>query len=104
MTIPVASMKVERTYLLLDQRAGDLITKVRADPRDRFLPPELAEVLGISHSWINASRTQGYGPSYDKVGKRLVLYPKAAVIAWLQARHEIWLGRKGRSIPRKRAA
>ena len=46
--------------------------------------PEAADYLGVSVSFLNKLRITGGGPSYVKLGRR-VLYPKADLDSWLEA-------------------
>ena len=46
---------------------------------------EAALYLGLSASFLNKLRCTGGGPGYVKLGRR-VLYPKAELEAWIEAR------------------
>jgi predicted DNA-binding transcriptional regulator AlpA len=47
--------------------------------------PETAEFLGVSQSWLNQARLIGNGPTYLKVGRR-VLYARADIVSWIESR------------------
>jgi predicted DNA-binding transcriptional regulator AlpA len=46
---------------------------------------ELAEYIGMSTEQIELWRKENYGPSYLKLGKRKVIYPKAMVAEFIVA-------------------
>ena len=46
--------------------------------------PEAAKSLGVSASFLSKLRCTGGGPSYVKLGRR-VLYPKAGLDAWVES-------------------
>jgi hypothetical protein len=39
--------------------------------------PKAAELLGVSHQWLELGRCAGYGPPYVKLTKRLVKYRRS---------------------------
>jgi hypothetical protein len=39
--------------------------------------PKAAEILGVSHQWLELGRCDGYGPPYVKLTKRLVKYRRS---------------------------
>lgn len=49
-----------------------------------YQPDEAAKVIGVSMSTLSNWRKQGIGPEWVKAGRRLVLYPHAALMEWLQ--------------------
>lgn len=58
-----------------------------ACPPGRLLltPGELAALLSVSYYTLKDWRKQGRGPSFMKLERRLIRYPRAAVLAWLQS-------------------
>ena len=75
-----------RTYLLLDKRAPDLIEKGEAQEQDHFDTNSLAAWLGVSISFVEKGRSQGYGPKYERLGPRCIRYYKVDVLEWLRER------------------
>ena len=75
-----------RTYLLLDKRAEDLVQKGEATKRDHFDTNGIAKWLGVSVSFVEKGRSQGYGPRFEKLGQRCIRYYKSDVLAWLRER------------------
>jgi predicted DNA-binding transcriptional regulator AlpA len=53
-----------------------------APPQALFDQKTVATVIGFSQAWLERGRWAGYGPSYKKIGRK-VLYSKADVADWL---------------------
>ena len=47
---------------------------------------EAARYIGLSESTMAKLRCSGDGPSYYKAGRRVVIYDKADIDAWLSSR------------------
>ena len=59
---------------------------IKTTPREIILPPaEIAELLGVSLSWLAKSRLRGDGPRFVKVG-RSVRYRESDVRDYIRAR------------------
>ena len=53
-------------------------------PERAYLTPQQAAIItGISYKKLEAMRARGKGPSFLKVGSR-VLYPRAAMFTWME--------------------
>ena len=48
--------------------------------------PEAAAYLGLSASTMAKMRMTGLGPPYSKAGRRVVIYDRADLDGWLDAR------------------
>jgi len=48
--------------------------------------PEAAEYLGLSASTLAKMRLRGDGPPFLKAGRRIVLYDRSDLEAWLDTR------------------
>jgi excisionase family DNA binding protein len=48
-------------------------------------PPQAAEYLNCTISWLAKTRIRGGGPKYVKLGRK-VLYPYSELDAWIQQR------------------
>lgn len=46
--------------------------------------PIAAMFLGITTSTLAAWRQRNYGPPYIRTGTRIVLYPKADLVQWIE--------------------
>ncbi|MDX4067523.1 hypothetical protein Q6A87_06625 [Aliarcobacter skirrowii] len=44
---------------------------------------ELSKFLNITRAQLEAWRREGFGPSYLRLGKRRILYPKIAVVDFI---------------------
>jgi predicted DNA-binding transcriptional regulator AlpA len=58
----------------------------RADPMDdqkRFRTRDAARYVGLSASTLEKFRVMGRGPAYRKLGKKLVIYLRSDLDAWL---------------------
>jgi predicted DNA-binding transcriptional regulator AlpA len=76
----------------LDKRAADLIAASAGNPDDLLTTREVAKWLGVSVQWLEIGRCKGQGPPWVRIGKRVVRYPRAEVLRWLQGRLHSWTG------------
>lgn len=54
---------------------------------ETYLPPkQAAEKIGVSPATLQRWRSEGGGPPYCKVGRRLVAYPESGFQKWLTER------------------
>ncbi len=75
------------TKFHLDKRA-DLIVANSADSSDDELLTtiEMAQWLRCSVQWLEIGRTKGYGPPFERIGPRKVLYSRGKGRKWLNER------------------
>jgi predicted DNA-binding transcriptional regulator AlpA len=52
----------------------------------RLRTPEAATYVGLSPSTLEKMRIQGIGPTYEKSGRKIVVYRISDLEAWLAAR------------------
>jgi predicted DNA-binding transcriptional regulator AlpA len=55
-------------------------------PLSKFRTPDAAAYLGLSKSTLAKMRLRGDGPVYAKAGRRIVLYDRMDLDAWLDGR------------------
>jgi predicted DNA-binding transcriptional regulator AlpA len=61
--------------------------EIKGFPQRLISTTELAEMLGVSESWVNKSHVFGTGPRATRVGRRR-LYCPADIEAWLATRKQ----------------
>lgn len=82
----IAILPTPPTSHHLDRRALELINQANAGTDDELLNTEqLALWLGVSTGWLEIGRSQGYGPPFIRLGRR-VRYRRADINRWLQER------------------
>ena len=88
----------------LDRRALALIDQANAGTDDELLSTaQVAVWFGVSIAWLEIGRSQGYGPAFIRIGRR-VRYSRGAVKSWLQERaHRSTAEYADRSQPHGRA-
>ncbi len=55
-----------------------------ATQREYFRPADAAEFLGVSEVYLEKLRAEGRGPVFKKPGRRVVVYSRSALIAWME--------------------
>jgi predicted DNA-binding transcriptional regulator AlpA len=76
----------------LDRRAGQLLTTIKTTKADRLLmlsTHQVAELLGVSEQWLEVGRVKNYGPPFERLGPRLIRYPRAGLVKWLKQRQAV---------------
>jgi hypothetical protein len=86
--------KRERKFIRhhLDRRAGQLLTTIKTTKADRLLmlsTHQVAELLGVSPEWLEVGRSKNYGPPFERLGPRLIRYPRAGLVRWLKQREAV---------------
>lgn len=56
------------------------------NPAKMMRPPQAAHYLGISTSTLAKWRCTGRGPSFIKIGERVVAYDQSELDRWLRGR------------------
>jgi hypothetical protein len=78
----------------LDRRAGDIVaassgatTSTSTSNYDDLLTTqEAADFLRVSPQFLTIGRHRGYGPPYQRVSPRLILYRRGGILDWLKER------------------
>ena len=82
---PVPRTAPQRHHI--DRFAGDLIAANSGGNGDDLLDTkEAAEFLRVSRQFLEIGRHRGYGPPYQKVGRRRVFYRRKHILKWLDER------------------
>jgi predicted DNA-binding transcriptional regulator AlpA len=82
----MANLDIPKTHHL-DKRADQLTQSVSAgSPDDLLDSQQVADLLGMSKSWVDIGRSTGYGPPFIEMGPRLVKYRRSDVIKWIRSR------------------
>jgi predicted DNA-binding transcriptional regulator AlpA len=71
----------------LDKRAEQILDADSGGDDDELLSTrEVATWLGVSRTWLEIGRSEGYGPRFTRLAPRIIGYRRADVVAWLRER------------------
>ncbi len=62
------------------------IAESRAEPEALLRPPEVARLLGVQTSTLDAWRLKGRGPAFVRVSRRCVRYRPLDLRRWAESR------------------
>jgi hypothetical protein len=69
----------------IDKRASFLAAVPGSD--DELLTTGLTAIwLGVSTQWLEIGRIRGYGPTFERLGPKLIRYRRGNVREWLASR------------------
>lgn len=70
----------------LDKRVDGILSASQGHPDDLLNSKQLADWLGVSKSWVDNARSKKIGPAPIELNKRLIVYKRSDVLAWLESR------------------
>jgi len=70
----------------LDRRGEQIASQIVGDDDELLSTSDVAELLGVSHQFLEIGRHRGYGPKFVRVSARVIRYSRSAVRAWLLER------------------
>jgi hypothetical protein len=74
----------------IDKRADQVAAfATDGDPDEALDTYQTAQLLGVSHQWLEIRRAKGGGPKFTRVAPRMVRYVRRDIVNWLNKRkHE----------------
>jgi len=71
----------------IDKRARQIVDFVNdGDPDETLDTTQTAQLLGVSHQWLEIQRCKTGGPPFIRLAPRMVRYRRADLVKWLKAR------------------
>jgi predicted DNA-binding transcriptional regulator AlpA len=82
----MTTFDIPRTHHL-DKRSAHLDQFIASGDPDQLLSTkQVAELIGMSVSWLEIGRCAGFGPPFLKLGPRMVKYRRADLVRWIRSR------------------